>query len=294
MTVLIIEENGDLVLAHMGNRWNCRLEPSAQGRQIDPEAQPFDEDAKGGGIDRGEHGMTETVIETMFRARENSAERQVEHGGELFDIDDHRRVRSAVEHQQQIFDIGCRCPSGLSNPCSQRSRKRAIMRFRSLQRIPYRPDRLSFDFHTLSQCSDDYCFAGYQNHRFQESKQEKIINRNCPPFVEISSLNKMIPGAVDVPLVDDSTVAGSVWVMEVEMVTVIWAPPDMPDERHIVVRVHRDGVPGTSDKGYFHISDEKDWGGSGPFDMLLTEVIERAKEQAVDRGLSHVVVVRRD
>lgn len=44
------------------------------------------------------------------------------------------------------------------------------------------------------------------------------------------------------------------------MVTVIWAPPDMPDERHIVVRVHRDGVPGTSDKGYFHISDEKDWG----------------------------------
>lgn len=43
------------------------------------------------------------------------------------------------------------------------------------------------------------------------------------------------------------------------MVTVIWAPPDMPDERHIVVRVHRDGVPGTSDKGYFHISDEKDW-----------------------------------
>ncbi|MVA32555.1 hypothetical protein [Agrobacterium vitis] len=78
------------------------------------------------------------------------------------------------------------------------------------------------------------------------------------------------------------------------MVTVIWAPPEMPDERHIIVRVHRDGVPGTSDKGYFHISDEKDWGGSGPFDMLLNEVIERAKEQAVDRGLSQIVVVHRD
>ncbi|NKB79518.1 hypothetical protein HED49_15265 [Ochrobactrum daejeonense] len=41
-------------------------------------------------------------------------------------------------------------------------------------------------------------------------------------------------------------------------------------------------------------SATKGLGGSGPFDMLLTEVIERAKEQAVDRGLSHVVVVRRD
>ncbi len=77
------------------------------------------------------------------------------------------------------------------------------------------------------------------------------------------------------------------------MVTVIWAPPEMPDERHIVVRVHRDGVPGTSEKGYFHVSDEEDWRGSGPFDMLLNEVIKRAKEQAIDRGLSQVVVVQR-
>ena len=78
------------------------------------------------------------------------------------------------------------------------------------------------------------------------------------------------------------------------MVTVIHAPTEMPDERHIIVRVHRDGVPGTSDKGYFHVSDEENWGGSGPFDMLLNEVIERAKEQAIDRGLSQVIVVRRD
>ncbi|WP_197434762.1 hypothetical protein [Agrobacterium vitis] len=208
MTVLSIEENRDLVLAQMGNGWNCPHEPSAQDRQVDPEAQPFDEDAKGGGIDRGKHGMTETVIETMFRAREDSAERQVQRSGEFFDINERRRVRSAVEHKQQIFDIGCRCPSGLSNPGSQRSRKSAIGRFRSLQRIPYRPDRLSFDFHALSQCNDEYCFAGYSNYSSEGNKKEKIINRNCPPFVEISSLNRMIPGADMARLVDDAMVTG--------------------------------------------------------------------------------------
>ncbi|MCP3463063.1 hypothetical protein [Bradyrhizobium sp. CCGUVB23] len=73
------------------------------------------------------------------------------------------------------------------------------------------------------------------------------------------------------------------------MVDVIWTPKTMPSERHIVVRVHRAGQPPT-DKGYFFVSDETDWGGSGPFDMRLDEVIERATRAAREKGLTRVVV----
>lgn len=76
------------------------------------------------------------------------------------------------------------------------------------------------------------------------------------------------------------------------MVSIIWAPKEKPTERHVVVHAHRDGMPAT-DKGYFFLSDENDWGGAGPFDMRLDEVIERAKRRASEQGLSKVVVVRK-
>ncbi len=76
------------------------------------------------------------------------------------------------------------------------------------------------------------------------------------------------------------------------MVSVIWAPAEKPTERHVVVYTHRDGMP-AADKGYFFLSDESDWGGAGPFDMRLDEVIERAKQKASDHGLQKVVVVRK-
>ncbi|WFU79397.1 hypothetical protein QA645_33620 [Bradyrhizobium sp. CIAT3101] len=75
------------------------------------------------------------------------------------------------------------------------------------------------------------------------------------------------------------------------MVDVIWMPATEPSERHIVVRVHRMGQP-PMDKGYFFVSDETDWKGSGPFDLRLDEVIERAKSAAREKGLSCVVVTR--
>ncbi|WP_336810111.1 hypothetical protein [Bosea sp. MMO-172] len=75
------------------------------------------------------------------------------------------------------------------------------------------------------------------------------------------------------------------------MVAVIWAPDEIPPERHLVLRAHRDKISGVQ-KGYFYPSDEDDWGGSGPFDMLLDEVMERAKLRAADLGLSKIIVVR--
>lgn len=42
----------------------------------------------------------------------------------------------------------------------------------------------------------------------------------------------------------------------------------------------------------FYISDEKDWGGSGPFGWPLVEAIERAKRAAQEKGLRSVVVIR--
>lgn len=75
------------------------------------------------------------------------------------------------------------------------------------------------------------------------------------------------------------------------MATVIWAPDEIPAERHLVLHAHRDDITGMQ-KGYFYSSDEKDWGGAGPFDMLLDEVIERAKERAVELGISKIVILR--
>ena len=76
------------------------------------------------------------------------------------------------------------------------------------------------------------------------------------------------------------------------MIDVIWAPKKIPTERHIVVHVHRLGTP-AEDKGYFFVSDEPDFGGSGPFDIRLEETIERAKRAAQDKGLRSVVIVRK-
>jgi hypothetical protein len=75
------------------------------------------------------------------------------------------------------------------------------------------------------------------------------------------------------------------------MVSVIWAAKEKPNERHIVLHVHRQGMP-AMDKGYFFISDEKDWGGTGPFDMRLEEALERAKNRASELGLLCVYVLR--
>lgn len=75
------------------------------------------------------------------------------------------------------------------------------------------------------------------------------------------------------------------------MVNIIWTPKDTPTERHIVVRAHQLGEP-KADKGYFYVSDEKDWGGSGPFDWRLDEAIDRAKRAAQEKGLRIVIVLR--
>lgn len=75
------------------------------------------------------------------------------------------------------------------------------------------------------------------------------------------------------------------------MVELIWSPKEMPTDRHVVVHVHQIGLP-TADKGYFFISDEADWGGSGPFDMRIDEAIERAKRIAEERGIRSVIIVR--
>lgn len=74
------------------------------------------------------------------------------------------------------------------------------------------------------------------------------------------------------------------------MVDVVYALREMPNEKYVVVHAHRLGVP-ESDKGYFFLSDEKDWGGSGPFDMPLQETIERAVQAAKEHGLRTVVVL---
>ncbi|MEQ8451607.1 hypothetical protein [Roseivivax sediminis] len=47
------------------------------------------------------------------------------------------------------------------------------------------------------------------------------------------------------------------------------------------------------DKGYFFVSDEKDWGGSGPFDMRLDETIKRAEQRARELGIETVIVIPR-
>ena len=74
------------------------------------------------------------------------------------------------------------------------------------------------------------------------------------------------------------------------MVDVIYRPPGAPAHtgRHVVVVVHRDHMG--LEKAYFYDSDERDWGGSGPFDHRRDECIERAKTFANDRGIKTVIV----
>lgn len=76
------------------------------------------------------------------------------------------------------------------------------------------------------------------------------------------------------------------------MVSILWTEKSTPSERHIVVHVHQDGLP-KIDKGYFFVSDEKDWGGSGPFDMRLEETIKRAEQRAGELGIETVIVIPR-
>lgn len=76
------------------------------------------------------------------------------------------------------------------------------------------------------------------------------------------------------------------------MVSILWTETSAPSERHIVVHVHQDGLPRV-DKGYFFVSDEKDWGGSGPFDMRLQETIKRAEQRARELDIETVVVIPR-
>lgn len=75
------------------------------------------------------------------------------------------------------------------------------------------------------------------------------------------------------------------------MVDIIWSPKEMPTDRHVVVHVHQLGTPAV-EKGYFFVSDEPDWGGSGPFDMRLEETLQRAERVAQERGIRSVVVRR--
>ena len=74
------------------------------------------------------------------------------------------------------------------------------------------------------------------------------------------------------------------------MVRVTYLRPGEPAplERHVAVIVHREG--GGTDKAYFYDTAKNDYGGSGPFDWLLNEAIERAKSFARERQLENVVV----
>lgn len=77
------------------------------------------------------------------------------------------------------------------------------------------------------------------------------------------------------------------------MVEVIYQSPEKPApaERHIVVVVHEDVLNGrVREKAYFYDSAKGDKGGSGPFDFLLDEAMERAKRFASDHNLTRVVV----
>ncbi|WP_311269595.1 hypothetical protein [Sphingobium sp. WCS2017Hpa-17] len=74
------------------------------------------------------------------------------------------------------------------------------------------------------------------------------------------------------------------------MASTIYLSPkvDIPTERHVTVVVHRDH--GGLEKGYFFDSAEGDSGGSGSFDWLMTEAIERARRFADDAGIEKVIV----
>lgn len=77
------------------------------------------------------------------------------------------------------------------------------------------------------------------------------------------------------------------------MVDIIYYKPDepWPQERHVAVVVHRELVNGrVKEKAYFYDSVEGDYGGSGPFDFLLDEALERANRFADDKNITKVIV----
>ena len=76
------------------------------------------------------------------------------------------------------------------------------------------------------------------------------------------------------------------------MPVIYLTPSDpLPGERHIAVIAHKDEIGST--KAYFYDSNEGDHGGSGPFDWLLEEAIERAVKFGTNRGIYNIVVVGR-
>lgn len=77
------------------------------------------------------------------------------------------------------------------------------------------------------------------------------------------------------------------------MVEIIYQPPDvsLPGERHVAVVVHQELVNGhVRERAYFYDSAKGDSGGSGPFDFLMDEAIERAKRFAFDNNITKVIV----
>ncbi|GBQ78132.1 hypothetical protein AA14337_1046 [Acetobacter malorum DSM 14337] len=74
------------------------------------------------------------------------------------------------------------------------------------------------------------------------------------------------------------------------MTNIIYLGPNenFPLDHHVVVVIHKNekGV----EKGYFYDSNGKDFGGSGPFDWVMDEAIERSKKYATVKGISTVVV----
>ncbi|WP_133121826.1 hypothetical protein [Pleomorphomonas carboxyditropha] len=77
------------------------------------------------------------------------------------------------------------------------------------------------------------------------------------------------------------------------MVDVIYNAKDvpLPVEQHVTVVVHKELVNGRAiDKAYFYDSSKGDYGGSGPFDFLVDEAIERAKRFASDNNITKVVM----
>ena len=74
------------------------------------------------------------------------------------------------------------------------------------------------------------------------------------------------------------------------MVNVIWCPTELPSEQHVVVQPY--GQPEKTAKAYFYDSEKDDNGGSGPFDFLLDEALERAEQFAADRNIATVVVMK--
>lgn len=75
------------------------------------------------------------------------------------------------------------------------------------------------------------------------------------------------------------------------MPTIRYLSPNdaFPSERHVVVVIHRDRHTGW-EKGYFYDSAKGDFGGSGPFDWLMKEAIERAKCFAATNNIPLVLI----